>query len=333
MQLFGTVSIEITSLCNLSCKHCFNRVQPLGTMRFETLKAIIEKFSMFDIPQFVISGGEPFMHPDLQNIISYVSQTPFDYILTTNGTIINHEVLELISHAPNISIQISLDGSCARIHNEQRGLGAFEQMERFCDILEKKKIKYQFHSTITKINYKDMEFICRYAIDKNVYLDMAFVSLVGNAALNREKIALTDNEKIYTYFNLKQKFENHIGIKLPKILYSCAFTNENYVICPSINSNGLVNVCNAMEDNSNIGNVLFLDLDNIKENAKLKQIEEKCKRRQTFIKHELCKDCIVKECEQGCIAKAMSLGNEFGDDGECEFRKKVEVLSNLNQLI
>ena len=64
MQLFGTVSIEITSLCNLSCKHCFNRVQPLETMRFETLKAIIEKFSMFDIPQFVISGGEPFMHPD-----------------------------------------------------------------------------------------------------------------------------------------------------------------------------------------------------------------------------------------------------------------------------
>ena len=333
MQLFGTVSIEITSLCNLSCKHCFNRVQPLGTMRFETLKAIIEKFSIFDIPQFVISGGEPFLHPDFYNIIDFISQSPFAFILTTNGTIINNEVLELISHAPNISIQVSLDGSCARIHNEQRGHGAFEQMESFCDILEKKKIKYQFHSTITKINYKDMEFICRYAIDKNVYLDMSFVSLMGNAALNTEKIALTDNEKIYTYFNLKQKFQDHSGIKLPKILYSCAFTNENYVICPNIKSNSLVNVCNCMTDHSTLGNVFDLDLENIKADIKLKEIEEKCMLRQTFLNNKLCKDCIVKECEQGCIAKALSLGNEFGDDGECEFRKKIAVLNRLNELI
>ena len=84
----------------------------------ETLKAIIEKFSMFDIPQFVISGGEPFLHPDFYNIIDFISQSPFAFILTTNGTIINNKALELISHAPNISIQVSLDGSCARIHND-----------------------------------------------------------------------------------------------------------------------------------------------------------------------------------------------------------------------
>ena len=88
-----------------------------------------------------------------------------------------------------------------------------------------------------------------------------------------------------------------------------------------------------MTDYSTLGNVFDLDLESIEENIHLKGIEEKCKMRRKVLINEWCRECIVKECEQGCIAAAISLGNEFGDDGECGFRKKVAVLNKVNELI
>ena len=333
MYRFGTVSIEITSLCNLSCKHCFNGKSNSSTMSLENFKRVVELFGRYDIPQFVVSGGEPLLHQNICDMVYYMARQPYNFVLTTNGTIIDDAVLDIISKTNNILIQISLDGSCSKIHDEQRGMGAFEALQRFCGILDDKRIKYQFHTTITKINTGDIKDICEYAISRKINLDMAFVSLVGEAIVNMEKVCLSDNEKIYTYFTLKKLYANNIYIKLPEILYGCAFTSESYVVCFNIKADGKVNVCNCMKNEAYVGDVFDVNFGDFNSNAFIKIIENKCKQRQKILMNGICNDCIVTECSQGCYARALALGNEFGDDGECEFRKKIEIIKKIKSLI
>ena len=58
----STIYIDITSSCNLNCRHCFIGMQKRVAMSKQIFKAIINQAAALNIFGIVISGGEPLLH-------------------------------------------------------------------------------------------------------------------------------------------------------------------------------------------------------------------------------------------------------------------------------
>lgn len=83
--------IELTSICNQNCKHCFmgkdlNKTKPL---KKELIYQLVDVLYERGITQIILTGGEPTLHPDFGEILDYVAQYDINITLLTNGTTSN----------------------------------------------------------------------------------------------------------------------------------------------------------------------------------------------------------------------------------------------------
>ncbi|MCK5357322.1 MAG: SPASM domain-containing protein [Elusimicrobiales bacterium] len=86
---FKRAFIEITNICNLSCEFCVTSSQPKAFMPPETFESIAAQVKLFTDTVSLHVLGEPFMHPQLPEILSICSRQKLDISLVTNGTLID----------------------------------------------------------------------------------------------------------------------------------------------------------------------------------------------------------------------------------------------------
>jgi len=134
------VAIEITGRCNLKCKYCFN--DNIGVdIPLEKLKNILDQTDEMNVFEVCISGGEPFLRPDIFDTITYATKKDFDISIVTNGTQLNSNVIKWINDLGLMgSVQISMDSSNEYIHNSVRGLfldtmSSLKEIKNICDDL------------------------------------------------------------------------------------------------------------------------------------------------------------------------------------------------------
>lgn len=86
---FKTILLFITNQCNSHCESCFNK-NNLGDskeMSFAYIKTIIDNNPQ--VSKYDIMGGEPLLHAELNNIISYLEKKDKKIGLYTNGLLLN----------------------------------------------------------------------------------------------------------------------------------------------------------------------------------------------------------------------------------------------------
>ena len=91
--------VELSSRCNLKCRLCVNKTIPSsqkGDMDFDLFKKIIDevKDHIYDINLF--HRGEPLMHPDFIDFISYASKNNVRTRIHTNSTLLSPELSKKI---------------------------------------------------------------------------------------------------------------------------------------------------------------------------------------------------------------------------------------------
>jgi len=95
--------------CNLACTYCnefddFSKPVPL-----EELKKRLDALADMGTSIITISGGEPLMHPDLDEVIRHIRQRGMIAGLITNGFYLNKERIERLNEAGLEHLQISID--------------------------------------------------------------------------------------------------------------------------------------------------------------------------------------------------------------------------------
>ena len=106
---------ELTDACNLCCLHCGSNASPKNStyLPVKDIKMVIDQVRKKYPPQSImicLTGGEPLLHPDFFEILSYAKQCGFPCGMTTNGTLLTHEMSEtMVSHGID-SVSFSLDG-------------------------------------------------------------------------------------------------------------------------------------------------------------------------------------------------------------------------------
>jgi len=119
---------NITSQCNLKCRHCYIEATESAKENEMTTQEgmdFIDDLAEMKVPVLMFSGGEPLVRPDLFELASYAVEKGLRIVLSTNGTLIDECTAKMIKEAGFQYVGISIDG-CEAVHDDFRGeKGAF----------------------------------------------------------------------------------------------------------------------------------------------------------------------------------------------------------------
>ena len=115
--------------CNLACIYCCAASSPRAEPRLmsvETAASAAEQFAQQGGRELLVTGGEPFLHPDLGELVARTAQH-VPVTLLTNAMVYargrRREALESFDR-DRVTLQISLDSAGPELHDRQRGAGS-----------------------------------------------------------------------------------------------------------------------------------------------------------------------------------------------------------------
>lgn len=123
------------TLCNIACSHCFNNSGPnVKTFGFLTLEGVhgeLEVAARLGVKEVAFTGGEPFLHPQLLEMLK-LSLAVAPTTVLTNGTLVSDRVADRLAEIEqnarySLEIRISLDGYTEEINDAIRGPGVFRK--------------------------------------------------------------------------------------------------------------------------------------------------------------------------------------------------------------
>jgi len=165
------LDLGITGRCNLSCWYCFyaDCMQEKRDMPLPAWQRILAELGGLAVQRVCLSGGEVFLRDDLFAIIDSVIENRMRYSILTNGTLITETGLKEFDEGKRRlrldSIQVSIDGSKAEIHDLSRPPKSFDRAVRGLRLLVDVGFPATVRVTLNRHNIDDLEAIARLLID------------------------------------------------------------------------------------------------------------------------------------------------------------------------
>jgi MoaA/NifB/PqqE/SkfB family radical SAM enzyme len=98
-----------TRRCNLSCTYCNEYDDFSKPVPVETMKRRVDELARLGTSIITFSGGEPLLHPELDDIIARVRTYPIIAGLITNGYLLTADRIKRLNRAGLDHLQISVD--------------------------------------------------------------------------------------------------------------------------------------------------------------------------------------------------------------------------------
>lgn len=192
------IECEITGACNLRCAHCYARggEEPKKRIPAEKLKQVMKDLHGLGLHFFDLVGGEPLLHPEIYEILSYAYSIGQGVILNTNATLVDGETAKRLRDAnPRIKIGVSLDGPNESINDRVRGRGSFKKALHGVECLLAEGLSVTFQCVLNKLNWKWFEQYIQLAKQVGVgsiYVDRLIP--IGRASQNRHDLDMSVSE-------------------------------------------------------------------------------------------------------------------------------------------
>lgn len=332
MENLNIIAIEIIEGCNLNCSFCVrnassNIIERIDIKFYEKFLNIISNLPYK--PDIAITGGEPFLHPQLIYILKKTIEKGFKFSINTNGTIEDESIFSICKNTEFFKyFIISLDSYNEAIHNDIRGSSyAHKKTLSFIEALKKNTLSFCINMTVNEKNFNDIDKTIKLAKEigaENISIATVKPSGRGESLLNLDQLRtiasqIIDNQylicnefKLYvaeaTFFLYDMKNYKDAISKGEK--WSCAFGNSTL----HMKLNGDILGCTTCD--LVIGNIFSQDKFDLnkfwKDNETLNKVREK--------KHltGICSTCDYSDFCGGCRCRAYALTNSlFGDDPYC----------------
>ncbi len=265
---------EITNRCNMSCKHCMNNSGDNSQQDLpkEKIIKLFKELYNHQIMHLYISGGEPLLYNDIDEVLQYAHTLGIKIILATNG-------LEITKHLTTIkrcvdTVSVSLDG-IGETHDIFRGVpGSFDYLISMLDILKNEGITTKMSTIIWRKNLNQLTDIISIAKEKGISkLNFNILVHEGRAKANPD-IHIPSEEYPHLYEKVSELIEKYSDHSFEIDLKRRHQLNTNSIACPGgnsifhINSKGRVSPCSwisklddnnefsLMWENGNLGNCI-----------------------------------------------------------------------------
>jgi MoaA/NifB/PqqE/SkfB family radical SAM enzyme len=140
------VTLDLTRACNYRCSWCFwlgvgemvpHQSKPRGVSAQTLIKNVIDRISC---KNYYLTGGEPFLYPELEKLLLYLRKKKKHVFVSTNGTLIDEDWAERIVRQGLVRhVTVSIHGP-EEIHDEIAGVkGSFRRAAAGIAFLRRQK--------------------------------------------------------------------------------------------------------------------------------------------------------------------------------------------------
>jgi SynChlorMet cassette radical SAM/SPASM protein ScmE len=195
------LEVALTGRCNLSCKYCFYADEMTARSDLTTSQWLnfISQLGGMGVMDLTLTGGEVFTRRDLYELIDEVVVNRMRYSLLTNGTLVTEKTLAQLEQGKRRlrlnSIQVSMDGSRADVHNLSRP-NSFDRAVRGLRLLKEANFPVTVRVTINRHNLNDLENIARFLLEEIGLVSFSTNEAVpiGSGCQNAGEVSLTPLE-------------------------------------------------------------------------------------------------------------------------------------------
>jgi SynChlorMet cassette radical SAM/SPASM protein ScmE len=164
-----SLEVAITSRCNLRCLYCSHFSSsgdvPADLPASEWL-TFFEELGRLAVLRLTLEGGEPFVRPDLPELIEGIIKSRMRFSILTNGTLITDESAAFLAGTGRCDlVQVSIDGSKPETHDSCRGEGNFLKAVRGLQNLKRHGLPATVRVTINRSNVEDLPEVARFLLD------------------------------------------------------------------------------------------------------------------------------------------------------------------------
>ncbi len=186
---------ELTYKCPLQCPYCSNPVdfaKYRDELSTDDWFRVLRQARAMGATQLGLSGGEPLVRRDLEEIIAEARRLGYYTNLITSGVGMDEQRIQGFKQAGLDHIQISFQASSAELNDYLAGTDAFEHKLKMARLTK----KYGYPMVLCFVLHRENEDHIREILDLSIALEADYVELAttqyyGWAYVNRERLMPT----------------------------------------------------------------------------------------------------------------------------------------------
>ena len=279
------ITIEITQQCPNRCVHCSSLSCPEKTvcLPLETIKEVVNDAISLGCECVNLSGGEPFVYPELVQIVRYVHGKGLKCLVYTSGIgFDNGKPAPIATHLVNemrgmvdkyiVNVEAADESTYNRIMGtEFQGFGMMRQFVQNAVAIGE---IVEAHFVPTKLNYRQIPKVVKMCKTLG-FSRVSFLRFVaqGRGLDNVSKLLLDETEMREARQLMKECFDNKIidiRIGIPFIECDKRINCLAGISKLDVRYDGKVYPCEAFK-NENLKHLITSEADNVKEKS-LKEI-------------------------------------------------------------
>lgn len=254
------ISVEITQKCPNRCLHCSSLADSSCVLKIETsqMRKIIDSAVSLQTEVLSISGGEPFLHTGLKEIVAYAKAKGLTVYIYTCGVVFNdvgravsipEEMLRELHAIATDKIIFDIPAINEDVYDRFMGSTGYQRFAfESIRAAHHAGLCTEIHFVPTKINLGEVENVIHFAEEVGVS-QVSFLGLVphGRAEQNKDKLILSAEENRVLKEKLAQIADQQIRVGIPLQLGEseyCCYAGRNK-LC--IRYDGLVFGCEAFK--------------------------------------------------------------------------------------
>ncbi|MBZ0069823.1 MAG: radical SAM protein [Thiobacillus sp.] len=250
------VSIITTYRCQMRCKMCDIWENPTDSKREIQAKELemLPKFKFVNI-----TGGEPFVRRDLEDIVEVMFRKSDRIVISTSGWHTDR-IIKMAEKFPNIGIRVSIEGLSQK-NDDLRGRdGSFDRAMRLLLTLKEMGVKdIGYGCTTSNKNSEDMFWL--YKLSRELGMEFATATFHNSYYFHKDDNEVTNKDEVIGNFH--KLIEELLKENSPKSWYRAFFNlglinyirgNPRMLPCEAGTANffiepyGDVYPCNGLEE-------------------------------------------------------------------------------------
>ena len=310
---------EVTSFCNLHCRHCYvwDSMKKTKDLSTNEVKQVIDKISNnHAAAKITFLGGEPFTRKDMFEIIKYAKERGIITEIVTNASLLDKEKIIRLKRIGVDRLTLTLYDVSPQIHDYITACpGLYKRTVQSLKVAIEQDLEVQINFPLTKINfYKVFKVynLLKSLSKKSGKLQLSIIVFIrwGGGRRHKKEFVPTTFQYLLL-FGLIEPFLGKLG-KIPVHIANC-----NVGKVPVIKPNG--DLCPCLSVNMPIGNVLKDSLEDLWKDERLQYFA-------TRWEVEPCSYCFLKKfCHGPC-----KFSYEEGDI-TCPLGKVLKNLKSMRE--
>ncbi len=220
------IRLEKSYLCNFQCTHCSAEyymdrhlekvkkvVDDRPKMSMDDVRALSKEADELGLARFVITGGEPLVMRDFDEVVAAIDPDKHYIISDTNGWFLDDKKAQHLKSIGVEKVQLSLDSYIEADHDKFRNKpGSYKRVMRAIDASLDAGLNLLVSTVLVngRAGTKEFEELCRFCTERDVGLYISYAKPTGSCTDHPEFVITKEDADIVRQMEKTYKIFTHM---------------------------------------------------------------------------------------------------------------------------